>query len=396
MNLNFTQNRFLIFISGFALFLAVCFTFSFEWEALYQSSSGAMYFFAGILLYKIKAHRWNIVILFSPFLLLIIISLFSNPGLFPAIVPILIVNCIVNFILGAIFIEEVKKKRARRMVIIVLTTIIISVTVVQVVIRINYDKIVEAKLPPLHRTQLSFLGNQNDTVTVNTDDITVLDFWFIRCSACYDNNDFLNSLALDYSKLGVKFYLINIGSIDSVEKFNEFNNDYRWKNLIHVYDPKGELFKSMGLEGAPHTLIVSRGKVIHHQSGFGSATMSLEEKDFRKIIFKELNSANDSLTITSGTKNIFDIGRVNLRDTATIRYKIRNPFTEPLSLEEIRPSCDCLVTDWTKKEIAPAAFGYVHVKLVPTQLGKQAQLFVIETNSKEQPFTTVEILLEVI
>lgn len=298
-----SQNQFLILLIGIACYIVVCYSLSPTSYKSPQITGSVIYFIFGILLYQIRDRMLLVLVFFSPFLVSVFVAITSNRELFPEVVPLLIVTCVMAFLVGCIVIESTLNKKKLIALTFLLFWIASTLVITEIVVpRLTFEKLVNsvASVNWKDRQSLSFVDNKSSIVKVNTSGISVFDFWHTRCGVCYPNNDFLDVLAEKYSKLGVNYYLIYMGDVDSFDRFTTFSKKSKWNNLVQLYDREGELTKGLGFVGAPNTIVISNGKVVYYQSGFSSETKSYEERKIEEILMREINANSDFGTILSG------------------------------------------------------------------------------------------------
>lgn len=83
----------------------------------------------------------------------------------------------------------------------------------------------------------------------------------------------------------------------------------------------------------------------------------------------------------------FDWGRVMHGDVVTHVYTVFNDGTAPLRINNVRPSCGCSASDWTRTEIAPGESGRIELSVDTNKLQggvtkKEATVF---TNDRMAP-----------
>lgn len=397
--LKYSQNRYFIFGVGLVSYITVCYFLSPISAKIPHIAGAIIYFILGIFLFRILYQAFFILLLFSPFLISVIISLTNNKGLFPEVVPLLILTCLVGFLIGSLTMKAFLNKEKKKLVGMVTVFLGLVFFMTEIVI----PRIVLYKLTPSaaiklgNRKNFRFVDKGLDSIKVELSDISIFDFWHTRCGSCYPNNDFLNSIAFKYKSLGVKFYLIYMGNIDSVKRFQESSFDSRWENLIHLYDPNGSVSKSLKFLGAPRTIIVSNGEVVFNQLGFSSESSSLEAVKIEEILMGKIHSNSDLRTLISGETNSINLGKLSNSDTTPHIFRLKNIFPEPLILQDIRSSCNCLIADWTKTPVKGDEYGYITIQVNPDQEKvNQIETIVFETNSMKKPFTIVNVSFEAV
>ena len=69
----------------------------------------------------------------------------------------------------------------------------------------------------------------------------------------------------------------------------------------------------------------------------------------------------------------------------TVSVSLKNKGNEALKLEQIRTSCVCTVSKWSKKKIMPGKTGVIKVKFSAKYIGNFYKTIAIISNSKTNP-----------
>src|SRR6185503_389313 len=77
--------------------------------------------------------------------------------------------------------------------------------------------------------------------------------------------------------------------------------------------------------------------------------------------------ANDIAKLSVDT---YDFGKIKQNVPAEATITVTNIGTEPLLIEEARPSCGCTVSDYTKSPIAPGKTGTIKATFNAAALGQ--------------------------
>lgn len=59
----------------------------------------------------------------------------------------------------------------------------------------------------------------------------------------------------------------------------------------------------------------------------------------------------------------YDFGTVKEGTKVKHTYKVKNTGSAPLKITQVKPSCGCTASSWTKEEIAPGATGDIEIEL---------------------------------
>lgn len=366
------------------LFLIVCFSFSFQSSLISNILCCTIYLIAGLVLFKKENGLTSVVLFFSPHIIPAII-LFSNNGLFPEIFPLVLVSAILSFSVGHFV-------RLRTRAFYVNTILIFAF--------IGYVCFINLFLLPrllLSKTQLTenygsphndlqFYDQNSKVVKIKGEGIEVLNFWFVGCGICYPHNAVLNDIAKLYSKDEVSFYLIDQGNVDSFEKFSSLKS--RWSNLQYLYDSAGRITSELGIVGAPHTIILSSGKVIHEHSGFNKEIGNLLKEEIIGTINSNLGERKAIANLTFDS--LVTVNNLNVGDTLVQTISIRNNNFEKVRLINVKASCDCIVSEWTKEDIGKGDEGKVIVRYIAENSGHLDKTVIVETDLKD-PFLFIRL-----
>jgi hypothetical protein len=80
----------------------------------------------------------------------------------------------------------------------------------------------------------------------------------------------------------------------------------------------------------------------------------------------------------------FDFGQIKQGETVKHKFKFTNTGTNPLILENVKPSCGCTAIDWPKEPIAPGQTGEIEAQFNSTgKFGDQLKNITITLNTTE-------------
>lgn len=115
------------------------------------------------------------------------------------------------------------------------------------------------------------------------------------------------------------------------------------------------------------------------------------------IVFSGIMMAQQSGPAISWAKTVHDFG--TFKEEAGVQtaiFEFTNTGDEPLFLTNVKASCGCTATDYTKEPIQPGAKGYVKASYNPkNRPGKFTKQITVTTN-EFQPTSIVRIMGEVI
>lgn len=115
------------------------------------------------------------------------------------------------------------------------------------------------------------------------------------------------------------------------------------------------------------------------------------------VVFSTFVMAQQSGPAISWAKTIHDFGTFNEDDgIQTAVFEFTNTGDEPLFLSNVKASCGCTATDYTKAPVQPGEKGFVKASYNPkNRPGKFTKQITITTN-EFQPTSVVRITGEVI
>jgi len=115
--------------------------------------------------------------------------------------------------------------------------------------------------------------------------VVVVSFWATWCGYCLKELPALNHIQ---KSVGTDF--IQIMAVNYKEDMREANGIMRQmkdRKLLSLYDRKGSVGDSYGVEGLPSLWIIDPdGKVAAHHVGYGDASLSVIAKDILRILEK--------------------------------------------------------------------------------------------------------------
>ncbi len=80
-----------------------------------------------------------------------------------------------------------------------------------------------------------------------------------------------------------------------------------------------------------------------------------------------------------------DFGTIPQDVPATYTFTVVNEGNKPLLIKNVKPSCGCTATDYTKEPIAPGESGYVKASYNAHNPGYFSKTVVVTTNDDENP-----------
>ena len=127
----------------------------------------------------------------------------------------------------------------------------------------NIKNLVVHKFPKIHNN-IIFLDNKDEEVNIQNLDskLIILNFWATWCEPCKEEMPSLNRLQVNTNLKNLKIFPINIGK-ESLNKVNNFFNDFAIDNLEPYFDNTSTLAKTFSLRGLPTTIFLnSKGEEI--------------------------------------------------------------------------------------------------------------------------------------
>ncbi len=90
------------------------------------------------------------------------------------------------------------------------------------------------------------------------------------------------------------------------------------------------------------------------------------------------------LTTIKFAESTFDFGQIKQGETVTHKFKFTNTGSNPLVLENVKPSCGCTAINWPKEPIAPQQTGEIEAQFNSTgKAGDQLKNITITLNTVE-------------
>lgn len=114
------------------------------------------------------------------------------------------------------------------------------------------------------------------------------------------------------------------------------------------------------------------------------------------VAFASLAIAQQSGPAISWEKTVHDFGEFNEEaGVQTAIFEFTNTGNEPLYLTNVKASCGCTATDYTKEPVQPGAKGFVKASYNPkNRPGKFTKQITVTTN-EFQPTSIVRIMGDV-
>lgn len=137
---------------------------------------------------------------------------------------------------------------------------------------------------------------------------------------------------------------------------------------------KGIILTPPATETAPKTTEAAPAKVEIQPASDGAVSLSPTTEQapaapLTTISFKEVE---------------FDFGKIKQGETVKHVFEFTNTGTNPLILENVKPSCGCTALDWPKEPIAPGKTGKIEAQFNSTgKMGPQIKQITITLNTEE-------------
>ncbi|HHG83788.1 MAG TPA: DUF1573 domain-containing protein, partial [Bacteroidetes bacterium] len=74
---------------------------------------------------------------------------------------------------------------------------------------------------------------------------------------------------------------------------------------------------------------------------------------------------DESITSVMYEEVSYDFGKMKVTDDFSHRFILKNTGKVDLIITEVKPSCSCTASEWTKTSIAPGETGFVMAKFNP-------------------------------
>lgn len=88
----------------------------------------------------------------------------------------------------------------------------------------------------------------------------------------------------------------------------------------------------------------------------------------------------DNAKVVLLNRNI-DFGKISIRDSVSIQYKIWNRGKNELKVNQVVPSCECTIVDLEDKVIAPNDTLIVKILFKPEKVGKVKKEILLDANT---------------
>ncbi|MCB9231570.1 MAG: DUF1573 domain-containing protein [Bacteroidia bacterium] len=79
-----------------------------------------------------------------------------------------------------------------------------------------------------------------------------------------------------------------------------------------------------------------------------------------------------------------DFGKVVLEEALVHKFTFKNTGDQPLKLLNVKPSCQCTASSYTREEIAPGGTGFVEATFTPKAAGIFTKTLTVTTNTPER------------
>lgn len=83
------------------------------------------------------------------------------------------------------------------------------------------------------------------------------------------------------------------------------------------------------------------------------------------------------------TETTYDFGKIARNKPVTYKFEFSNNGTEPLVISEVKASCGCTVTNYSKDPIAPGAIGFVTATYNAANPGVFSKTVTINANTDD-------------
>lgn len=81
-----------------------------------------------------------------------------------------------------------------------------------------------------------------------------------------------------------------------------------------------------------------------------------------------------------------DFGAVEQNVELVHKFIVKNTGQQPLKLINVKPSCNCTASDFSREEIAPGQSGFVEAKYSPDKSGAFNKTITVTTNTPERNY----------
>jgi hypothetical protein len=105
-----------------------------------------------------------------------------------------------------------------------------------------------------------------------------------------------------------------------------------------------------------------------------------------------LNAQTPAETLTPPSplqfdKTTYDFGEIAQGVPQTCSFEVTNTGTEPILIQNVRPSCGCTEPDWTKQPLEPGKKGYIRATYNAVSAGPFSKTLTVTYSGATKPVT---------
>lgn len=117
-----------------------------------------------------------------------------------------------------------------------------------------------------------------------TGELLVLDFWASWCEPCKESLPFYQELQKKHGARGLQVLAVSVD--EDIQDASSFVSKNKL-TLTFLWDPNGNVARSLSIHALPSTLIVDKsGKILHRERGFTKTSKTKIEEQLLKLLKK--------------------------------------------------------------------------------------------------------------
>lgn len=89
--------------------------------------------------------------------------------------------------------------------------------------------------------------------------------------------------------------------------------------------------------------------------------------------------------VISWKSDTIDVGQIPQGTPKTIKFEFTNATTKPVLITNVKASCGCTATDYSKEAIAPGKTGYVNAIYNAASAGAFSKSITVTTSDSDTP-----------
>ena len=79
----------------------------------------------------------------------------------------------------------------------------------------------------------------------------------------------------------------------------------------------------------------------------------------------------------------YDFGTISIKENpVSYTFIFLNRGTTPIVIQDVKPSCDCTISEWSKNPVSAGSKGFVKVSYIPSSIGVFSKEILVYSNAK--------------